>query len=120
MPKDFWLTWGCRRSKELSEKGFEFFCFISMSGWGGEGCGLTDNRRVAAFSNSQTVKHRPTNLGKIRDFPKPGQTPLGGSPIDFFDWKLLGCRCFDVWTVFGWFHLDFDTPPPAWTIRPAG
>ena len=33
--------------------------------------------------------------------------------MDFFGWKLLGCRCFDVWVVFGWFHLDFETPPPA-------
>ena len=35
--------------------------------------------------------------------------------MDFFGWKLLGCRCFDVWVVFGWFLLDFDTPPPAWS-----
>ena len=33
--------------------------------------------------------------------------------MDFFGRKLLGCRCFDVWVVFGWFHLDFETPPPA-------
>ena len=33
--------------------------------------------------------------------------------MDFFGWKLLGCRCFDVWVVFGWFLLDFETPPPA-------
>ena len=33
--------------------------------------------------------------------------------MDFFGWKLLGCRCFDVWVVLGWFLLDFVTPPPA-------
>ena len=33
--------------------------------------------------------------------------------MDFFGWKVLGCGCFDVWVVFGWFLLDFETPPPA-------
>ena len=47
---------------------------------------------------------------KIWDLPKLGQSPPGGARLDFFDWKVLGCRCFDVYLVFGWFPVDSETP----------
>ena len=61
------------------------------------------------------VRFPHSKMAKIWDFLTLGQTPPRETRLDFFGWKLLGCRCFDVWVVFGWFLLDFDTPPPAWS-----
>ena len=54
------------------------------------------------FSNSKMVK--------IWDFPKLGQSPPGGARLDFFDWKVLGCRCFDVWEWLDCFVGHSETP----------
>ena len=59
------------------------------------------------------VRFPHSKMDKIWDFLKLGQTPPSESRLDFFGWKVLGCGCFDVWVVFGWFLLDFETPPPA-------
>ena len=47
---------------------------------------------------------------KICDSPKLGQRPPGGARMDFFDWKVLGCRCFDVWEWLGCFVGHSETP----------
>ena len=47
---------------------------------------------------------------KIPHFPKLGHRPPGGARLDFFDWKVPGCRCFDVYLVFGCFLVDSETP----------
>ena len=54
------------------------------------------------FSNSKMVK--------ICDSPKLGQRPPGGARLDFFDWKVLGCRCFDVWEWLDCFFGHSETP----------
>ena len=56
------------------------------------------------FSNSKMVK--------IWDSPKLGQRPPGGARLDFFDWKVLGCRCFDVWEWLDCFFGHFEPPSP--------
>ena len=56
------------------------------------------------FSNSKMVK--------ICHFPKLGQRPPGGARLDFFDWKVLGCRCFDVWEWLDCFFGHSDAPSP--------
>ena len=56
------------------------------------------------FSNSKMVQ--------IWDFPKLGQSPPGGARLDFFDWKVLGCRCFDVWEWLDCFFGHSEAPSP--------
>ena len=60
--------------------------------------------------NILKIRFSHSNLVKILDFRKSIETPPWGSPMVFFGWKPLRCRCFDVYLAFGWFLLDFETP----------
>ena len=62
----------------------------------------SEKRLKVRFSNSKMVK--------IRHFPKLGHRPPGGARLDFFDWKVLGCRCFDVWEWLDCFVGHSETP----------
>ena len=69
-------------------------------------------RQLIFEKSGTTLKVRFSNskLVKICHFPKLGQSPPGGARLDFFDWKVLGCRCFDVWEWLDCFVGHSETP----------
>ena len=71
-------------------------------------------RQLIFKKSGTTLKVRFSNskLVKICHFPKLGQSPPGGARLDFFDWKVLGCRCFDVWEWLDCFVGHFEPPSP--------
>ena len=56
------------------------------------------------------VRFSHSKLVKILDFPKLGQRLPGTSPTVSVHWKVVGCRCFDVWEWLDCFVGHFEPP----------